>query len=264
MERGQAGTWKGSAHTAVVPFVLSLLLPFSVLLTAAASQATTLPEEEPFFIAVRENMARANREQYRYAYKERRAEMHMNPFGRLGTGVMLLYEVMPGPDSTSYIRRLVEKDGKPVTDSKPERQQRRVRSGRSPIDDTVATLKFAIDRREDLDGRPAIVVRFEPRPDADPKTREGKMAKAFKGFIWVDESAREVMRVEATAIDDLTYGMGLLARMHKGSMVTLSRTRIDEGIWLPTSIRFKGNGRALLFRKMDIDYAIEWFDYRKH
>jgi hypothetical protein len=210
-------------------------------------------------------MARANREQHRYAYKERRTELHTNPFGRLGTDGVVVYDVTPGPAPTITFRRLLEKDGKPVTNSTPEKQERRVRtSGRSIVDDTVNVLDFAIDRRETIKGRSAIVVRFEPKPGADAETREGKMAQAFKGFIWVDEAAREVMRAEATAIDDLSYGFGLLARIRKGSTVMLTRERIDNNVWLPTSIKFKGDGRALFaLRKLHIDFSVEWFDYRR-
>ena len=71
------------------------------------------------------------------------------------------------------------------------------------------------------------------------------------------------MKVEATAVDDLSYGLGFVARLNKGSVVTLIRERIDDHIWLPTSIKFKANGRALLVRKLNIDFAVEWFDYRR-
>src|SRR5687767_9960331 len=223
---------------------LSLVL----VLVWFGQQPRPLPDEEAFFAAARENLARANREQNRYAYKERRTELHMNPFGRLGTGEVRLYEVTPAPEPSVYFRRLLERDGKPVADSKPERQQRRMRTqGPSAVDDTVATLRFAIDRREMRNGRDHIVVRFEPRPGADPKTREGRMARSFKGTIWVDEMLREVTRVEAVAIDDISYGFGLIARLNEGTVVTLTRERVDDTIWLPTSMHFKGNGRALLF-----------------
>ena len=243
--------------------LLVVLASFTCFLSAAAQ--STLPDEESFFDSVRENMARANREQHRYAYKERRTELHTNPFGRLGTGDVMLYDVTPGPDQNVTFRKLLEKNGKPVPDSKPERQERRGRVQTvSSVDDTVASLTFAIERREMIGGRRLIIVRFEPRKGANPQTREGKLAKAFKGVIWVDEEAREVSRVEATAVDDMSYGFGLLARLNKGGVVTLTRERIDESIWLPTSITFKGNGRALLaIRKLTIDFAVEWFDYTR-
>jgi hypothetical protein len=210
-------------------------------------------------------MARANREQHRYAYKERRTELHTNPFGRLGTGDVVVYDVTPGPEPGITFRKLLEKNGKPVLNSKPERQERRVRrGGRSTVDDTVNVLEFDVDRRERVSGRSAIVVRFQPKRGAEAETREGELAQAFSGFIWVDEAAREVMRVEATAVEDLSYGLGLLARVRKGSAVTLIRERIDNNIWLPTSIKFKADGRALLgLRKLNIDFSVEWFDYRR-
>lgn len=255
-----------SVTTAVVWafFHLSALSPVSSLMSAPVSAAQRpLPDETAFFDATRENMARSTREQNRYAYKERRSELHMNPFGRLGTDGVLVYEVTPGPASNVYFRRLLERDGRPVTNSRPERRERRVRTQRrSSVDDAVDALRFTIDRREMVGGREAIVVRFEGRPEARPETREGKMAKAFKGHIWVDEAAREVFRVEATATDDLSYGLGLIARLNEGTEVTLTRERVDEHIWLPTSIRFKGQGRALLLRRLNVDFSIEWFDYK--
>lgn len=231
---------------------------------SAASQLA-LPDEEALFNAVRDNMARANREQHRYAYKERRTELHTNPFGRLGTGDVVVYDVTPGPEPGVTFRKLLERNGKPAPNSRPEKQERRIRTGgKSTVDDTVNVLQFSIDRRETVKGRSAIVVRFEPRQHAEPETREGRLAKAFRGFIWVDEALREVTRVEATAVDDLSYGLGLLARVRKGSAVTLVRERIDDTLWLPTSIKFKGDGRALLaLRKLIIDFSVEWFDYRR-
>src|SRR5215207_5331297 len=128
-------------------------LPILLVLAWAAQPSRPLPQADPFFAAARENLVRANREQNRYAYKERRAELHMNPFGRLGTGEARLYDVTPGPEPSVYFRRLLERDGKPVPDSKPERQQRRMRTqGRSAVDDTVATLRFTIVRRESVNG----------------------------------------------------------------------------------------------------------------
>jgi hypothetical protein len=224
-----------------------------------------LPDEDAFYAAARDNLARALREQWRYAYKERRTELHRNPFGRLGTGSGIsVYEVTPGENPNVWYRRLIEKDGKPVPNSRPERQEQRERAqSRSGIDDAISVLRFSMERRDRIDGRDAIVVAFEPRPGARPETREGRLARLFKGHIWVDEAAREVMRIEATAIDDISYGLGLVAWLNEGTEATLTRERVDDRIWLPTSMRFKGRGRALLVRRLTIDHVIEWFDYRR-
>lgn len=226
------------------------------------AQSRPLPAREAFFTAIKENLARAQREQGRYAYRERRSELHTNPFGRIGTGGTLLYSYTPEAGG-GYTRTLLERDGKAVTGAKPERQERRPRAqtSRAPIDDVVDGLTFAIDRRDTIDGREAVAITFAPRPNAKPQTREGRMARAFSGVIWVDESANEVIRVDATAMDSLSFGFGVVARLNEGTKVSLIRQPIDDQLWLPTSLRLLGEGRAVLFRKLNVDFAIEWFDY---
>ncbi len=220
-----------------------------------------------FFSAARQNLERAGRVQDQFAYKERRTQLHRNPFGRLGTGGAIVYEVTPHQPGPGFTRRLLERDGKPVADAEVERfgqRRRRDRAQSSPaIEDTAAVLDFAIDRRVIVNNRPTILVTFTPKRDANPRTREGRLARAFIGKVWVDEAEQEVMRVEATAIDTITYGYGLLARLNEGTVVTLLRERVEEDVWLPTSIRFQGQGRALLLRKLNVDFGIDWFDYRK-
>ena len=161
-------------------------------------------------------------------------------------------------------RRVLERDGKPVVNSVPVRRELRMPDqGRSVVDDVAAMLDVTMDHRDTLDGRDAIVVTFKPRKDANPHTREGRLARDFKGEIWIDEEAREVAKIDATAIDDLSFGYGMLGRLDEGATVTVRRQPIDDGLWLPVSIRFDGEGRALLVRKLTIKFAVDWFDYRK-
>lgn len=230
----------------------------------AARQALPLPDPEPFYAAARANMERAQIAQRDFAYRERRVELHLNPFGRMGSGGTVVYDVTPLAGG-GVERRLLERDGKPVTDAAVEQRVPRPRasSRRSAVEDTVGVLRFRIDRRETIGGQPVIAVRFEPKPGASAETREGNLARRFAGTIFVHEASKEVVRVDATAIEDLTYGFGMLARLGKGTSVTLTRERVEPDLWLPTAIRFSGQGRALLFRRLDIDQSIEWFNYRR-
>jgi hypothetical protein len=243
------------------------LLPSSFFLLTPAAQESPLPDASALFNATRDNLARAGRVQDEFAYRERRTQVHMNPFGRLGTGGTIVYEIIPIHPGPGFTRRLLERDGKPVADAELERfEQRRRRDraqSRSAIEDTAAALEFAIDRRVVVNGRPTILVTFTPRPDAKPQTREARLARSFTGKVWVDEAEQEVIRVEATAIDSISYGYGLVARLNEGTIVTLLREQVGDDVWLPTSIRFHGEGRALLLRKLNVDFRIEWFDYRR-
>jgi len=242
-------------------------LAAAVLLLQAAPAKDVRPFPEPavFFEAVRANLARSQDDQKLFAYKERRTELNLNPFGRLGTGGVRVTEVTPVEDGNAVTIRVIERDGKPVTDSAPVRRPMRMSSrGRRVVDDVASTLDISINRREHLAGRDAIVAMFKARRDAKPQTREGRIARNFAGEIWIDEQTREVFRINAKAIDDVAFGYGgVLARINKGADVTLRRELVQGNLWLPVSMRFNGEGRALLLRKLTIDFAVDWFDYRQ-
>jgi hypothetical protein len=228
----------------------------------SAQVAPPLPDAKPFFDAVRQNLARSQDMEKLYAYKERRTDLNLNPFGRLGTGGTRVIQVTPAPDG-AVTRQLLERDGQPVANSPAVRREYRMPNGRPMVDDVASVLDVAMDHRDMLNGRPAIVVRFRGRTNASPRTREGRVARAFSGLIWIDEDAKEVARVDANAVDDISFGYGMLARLNNGSTVMVQRESIDRDLWLPTSVRFNGEGRALLFRKLVINFAVDWFDYRR-
>jgi hypothetical protein len=232
-----------------------------------AQDGAPLPDPEALFAEVRDNLARAGRVQDKYAYKERRTELHTNPFGRIGTGGTIVYDVTPLQPGPGFTRKLLERDGKPAPDAEVERfgQRRRRDRAQSPsaIQEVAAVLNFTLEGRTTHDGRPAFLVKFTPKRNARPTSRVGRMARSFNGSIWIDAATREVIRVEAIATESLSYGYGIVARLGEGTMVTVVREPVEGGIWLPTSIRFKGEGRALLFRRLNIDFGIDWFDYRK-
>ena len=239
------------------------LLPSSSFLLGQG-QERPLPDAATFLTATRDNLARAGRVQDQFAYKERRTQVHTNPFGRIGTGGTLVYDVTPNPNGPGFLRRVIERDGDPVADGEVEEfGRRRNRTQSSAVQDAASVLDFALDRRVVHDGRSTIVVSFTPKPNANPTTRQGRLARAFTGKVWVDEKTQEVIRVEATAIDSISYGYGFLARLNEGTIVTLVRRHIEDDVWMPISIRFQGEGRALLLRKLNIDFGIDWFDYRR-
>ena len=228
-----------------------------------AAQEKPLPDRQAFFEATRGNLERSQTRQAAYAYRERRRELHTNPFGRLGSGTGTEeYDVTPLPDGGTA-RTLVARDGQPVKGETTNSRPRARVSRKSAVTDTAETLDLVLDHRERLNGRDVIVIAFSPKADAKPETREGKLARNFRGKIFVDEADAEVVRVEATAIDDISYGLGVVARVNQGATVTLVRERVDAGTWMPTSIRFSGEGRAMVFRKLRVDHLIEWFNYRR-
>jgi hypothetical protein len=269
-----------------------LLNPVYRSSTTVAAQDRPLPELEMFYRMVRENLARAERTAHLYTYKERRTDVHTNPFGKLGTDGTSMFDVYPSPTRRLTYRRLVERDGKPVPAHELAKQDREYRARvdevmreralrpsdrqvleqetgaarqrqQRAIEDVIDTLQFQMKGRTTHNGVTAIVVTFTPKPNARPTTRQGRTAQKFTGTVWVDEAASEVMRVEAKSTEDITYGGGFVARLDEGTTATVTRRRIGGDVWMPTELTLDGRGRAVLFRTLVVDYAIEWFDYRR-
>jgi hypothetical protein len=256
-----------------------------------AAQSPPLPGRDTFFAEVRSRLASNDLIQSRFTYRERSTELKLNPFGRFGTGPILVHEIYPHPNDDLTYRRLVERDGEALDDLEIARQDRDYRKRLSDWQHRIAregnserehrlrkaeearekdTLRaqealemfdFVLAGRDTWEGEPAIVISFSPRPGARPRSREGRVAHAFAGRAWVHEHEFEVMKVEATAVDDVSFGLGLIAKLHKGSTARFLRRRI-AGAWLPVETRFEGTGRALLVRKVDIRFSRDYSDYR--
>jgi hypothetical protein len=257
----------------------------------ALAQSPELPPRDTFLREVRETVTRSQEAAHRYAYKERRTELRLNPFGRMGTGGTHVYDVTPSPNAKLTYRRLIERNGVALSqfeldrqdaeyaarvkriavdhdhDSPQARERRRGedllarRRAQMIVEDVIAALQFDVAKREFRGGKAQIVISFAARPDARPVTREGQMMKAFRGNIWVDEASREIVDVHATAIDDVGFGGGFIAKVYSGMETAVERHEIEPGVWMPTRLTLRGDVRAI-FRTARIDHVVEWFDYR--
>src|SRR5687767_3745941 len=107
----------------VVSVVVSMWIAAS-----GAAQPGDLPQRDTFFKEVREALARSQAVWHRYAYTERSTELHMNPFGRMGTGGTRVTEVRPHANPQLTYRRVIERNGVPVPKHELDRQDAEYRA----------------------------------------------------------------------------------------------------------------------------------------
>jgi hypothetical protein len=108
-----------------------------------------------------------------------------------------------------------------------------------------------------------IVTSLTPRKHARTRSDAGKFLKKVRGKAWVNEADRQVVRVEMEAVEDITFGLGLLARMHKGSTIMFRRTLVNDEIWLPAEAQYRIVGKTLIFRKFNLESTTQFSEYRK-
>lgn len=131
------------------------------------------------------------------------------------------------------------------------------------IDDAFRVFEFTMTGREAIDGHETIAVSFTPRRKAATRSRMGGMLRHFHGRAWISESDYELVKVEGEALDDLTVGFGLLARLHKGSTLSFERRKVGGEVWLPAKATYTASARVLLLRRMRVGGTSEFSKYRK-
>jgi hypothetical protein len=84
--------------------------------------------------------------------------------------------------------------------------------------------------------------RMAPNPAFKPTNRATSIFTRVKGFLWVDEGARQLAQVEGEVTDDISLG-GFLAKIYKGSRFMQDRYEIAPGIWMPSFSQYDFDGR---------------------
>lgn len=265
-------------------------------MAAASLPAQTdrpLPAAEAFLSSARTHLASNALLQRRYRYRERQTSLRLNPFGKMGTGDVEVFQVFPAADDELTYRRLVERNGTAIPAAELAKQDRdyaarytrwqqglaqegtSAREARSARDaemrrkeqaqalEMLGLFDFTLVRREQVRDQPAIVVQFAPRADGKPRSREGRVASAFAGFAWIHETEYQLLQLEGTSREPVAFGFGMIAKLNPGATFRVTRAK-TQGVWLPDETRFSGGGRALLVRKVVLDYVRQYSDYQPY
>ena len=273
---------------------LAVVLACFVLSAATlGAQSRPLPDQNEFLKETRKHLKSDNAVTSSYVYVETRRERKLDKEGRTQEESVKVFESYPGLPGEPRWERLVSEDGEPVPadelakrdrerakragdmakrledDAKKERarQERewdKSRQERSEaVDDIYIVYEIEMVGRERVEGHDTIAFSLTPRPDSDPKTREGDMMKRFSVKAWISESDHELVRLEADAIDNLSWGLGILARLHKGAHLSFLRRKVNNEVWLPAVASYSGSARVGLLWTLRRAGTSEYSGYRK-
>ena len=282
----------GSVRAArVVAFVsfatfVSLCFPLS-------AQEKPLPDFETFTAEVKKRLKTDETLQSGYAFSERQVEQRRDGEGRVREEHVKVYEVYPPLPGEERYRRLIEEDGRPVAKEKLEKQDRerqkkveayaRDLAERTPkdveraqreyrkemgqrdadIEDIFNVFDVRMTGREQVNGHGTIAFTLTPKPKVKARTDSGKMMQHFNARVWISESEYELVRVEVEAIDNISFGLGLLARLHRGATASFERRKINGEAWLPAKMSYVASGRLLMLRQLRLAGSSDFFNYRR-
>lgn len=192
------------------------------------------------------------------------------------------------------IRRLIEKNGKPLSDKDQSDEDKNVQKRVAEIEKEIAkkadkTVSQNSDgtpdgegqrisiseilrasnlvnpRRERFRGREVVVFDFEPNPNFDFKNAKSflKFFGKTAGVMWIDAQDKQVARLEASLFDNFKVGGGFLANLKKGASFVLEQERVNDEIWLPTVADINLSIKILLVKGINVNQIIKSYNYRK-
>jgi hypothetical protein len=127
----------------------------------------------------------------------------------------------------------------------------------------LRVCEFVNPRRERFRGQDVLVFDFEPNPEYQPKNLEERVVKELAGVIWVDEKAKDVVRLEAYFVGDVHIGGGVLANLQKGTSFVFEQAYINNEVWLPTYVEAHVGVRVLLVKGFKVNVTTKYSDYKR-
>lgn len=255
-----------------------------LLVTVAAAAGQTGPRE-----IVIESMA-ANEKNFRlarnYTFVERTERRSLDGAGQVKEKQSRTWDItlLEG----SPYRRLLERDDKPLAEKEARKEQEKLdksiaerrketeaqrakriteyERGRERERDLVREVADAFDFRiaggERVDSRDVWVIEATPRAQYQPRSRMAKALPHFKGKLWIDKESHEWVKMEAEAIDTVSFGF-FVVRVEKGAHLVFEQTRVNEEVWLPRRVVAQASARIGLVKKYRQQVEVTYKNYRK-
>jgi hypothetical protein len=272
---------------------VSLACATSAALLAGDGTDRSLPEPRAFLDQVRANLRSDDALLEQYTFTEKRIERRLDGQGAVKKVKTETFEVYPSAEPGKMYRRLVARDDVPVTanelaeeDRKQEqktelsekrraeeddatRAKRRAkeeeerRQEQEVVDEVFKMDEIVVEGREMLNGRSTIVLSFAPKPGYKPVTDSARVIQKLAGRAWVDETDRQLVRIEARLLENLGVGPARLARLQKGAESYFVRRKVNDEIWLPAEARFTGAAKVFLLFGARVDAIFEYGNYKK-
>ena len=212
--------------------------------------------------------------------------------GRVKETETRAYEVTPV--GAMFVERLMSVNGKELSASEREKEDKRVQKEVEELvkrrekkeqkeerarakgekekkdDDDVEIKDFlriseiTSVRREMFQGHEVIAFDFEPRKGFKPKNRAEDIVNKLAGTIWVDETARQVARLEARLTDSYKIGGGMLASIGASTAFSFEQQKIGDEVWLPSSMEANISARVLLLAKFNRSVERRYSEYKRY
>jgi len=238
--------------------VAALLVPAF----AAAQQAPPLPSAGEIVDKVIERAQKTEKQKQSYAFRRQSVTEKLHDDGSVKEREVKIFEAV-WVDGARYAR-LVEKDGRPLTEEELKDERKREREFREDLaeqrrnkdkekdrgdfrfdEELVSKYRGEVLGRERVNGRLAYILRFEPKSDDLPARRRlDRLLNRVAGKLWIDAEDYEIAKAEGSLLEPVKWGWGILASFHTLDF-EVEQVRLDNGVWMPRRFDAYVRGRVV-------------------
>jgi hypothetical protein len=93
---------------------------------------------------------------------------------------------------------------------------------------------------------------FRPNPNFHPPSLEARVFHDMEGKMWVDCKQERLAAFNGRLTQDVKFGLGLLGHLDKGGHFEVRQAEVVLGHWDITTMNLEMTGRALLFKRLDV------------
>ncbi len=143
-----------------------------------------------------------------------------------------------------------------------EKERKQREEGRLFLRDVVNAYDFRLLGEEKVDGADSYIIEATPRAGFHPTQPHADMLKKIKGKLWIEKKDYNWVRVDAEAMDTISFGL-FLFRIHPGSRFTFLKTLVNNEVWLLKRLDIDGGARIALFKNENVSQEEVISNFRK-
>src|SRR4029077_340169 len=83
------------------------------------------------------------------------------------------------------------------------------------------------------------------------------------GVVWIDEKAKDVVRLGAYFVGDVHIGGGVGANLHRATSSSCEQAYVSGEVWLPTYLEAHIGVRLLLVKGIKMNLTTRYSDYKR-
>ena len=200
----------------------SSLLAAALLLPLVAG-AQTMPAHPPDMHELMQRVTQRARYEkeaklyQQYRWRQQRTVDKYDADGKLEDHTTLIFDIIPVGKTTQI--QMLEKNGHPLVGDEQQKETekemkfresvQKMRNDSDQVDlnqELLGRYNFSYRGEEEVNGRMAHVLDFEPRPgDLPEHTRMDRIFNHLRGRVWVDEGTYAISRVDMTLTQPVTF-----------------------------------------------------------